>query len=249
MKFAIGKVLGWIVVVYMVLAALGLYNGGLTTLRWMFFVGNLLFAFIAFQGKKRFWLITFLTFAIIFNPLAQFHLGLANWRLIDLIAAVFLGFFLWHYYDYYGKGYKFEKYVSTLFPANQWTIVDKTRDYSKSFKRKVESDSNPDFTFRHIASGKVVAVECKFRSYIYKGGIQWGARNEQNYAAYGKKNNIPVYIILGVGNSPTHPREMFVVPVDKLKNVAPGFIFESDLNQYRRDSQKPFFYSEPNGLV
>lgn len=249
MKIAIGKVLGWAVVAYMVVAALGLYQGSFTGIRWLFFVGNLLFAIIALQGSKRVWLAIFLIFAAVFNPIAPFYFSYPTWRVLDMLAAASLGFFLWHYYDYYGKGYRFENYVATLFPTNQWVIVDKTRDYSKKFKRTVESDSNPDFTFRHTATGKLFAVECKFRSYIYKGGVDVGRRNYENYLAYGRKHNMPVYMVLGVGNSPTHPREMFVVPVDQIRSATPGFILESDLTPYKRDPHKPFFYSEANGLV
>jgi len=95
----------------------------------------------------------------VFNPIIPLYLKSINaWRIIDLMAALAFGVFLWRYYDYYGKGYQFENYIASLFPTNVWVIADKTRDFSRILKRPVESDTHPDFTFRHIKTGKIFAV-------------------------------------------------------------------------------------------
>ena len=216
MKFITARSLGWVTVVVLIIAAAGWYKGSFDLLRWLVSLVAIILALTTYYGKKNIWFLFFSVTAITFNPIIPLHFNFLIWRILDAVVAALIGFFLWHYYDYYGKGYRFEDYISSLFSTNHWIIVDKTRDFSKKFGRIVESDSNPDFTFRYLSSGKVLAVECKFRSYFYKGGIDWGRRKAGNYLEFSQKNNLPVFIIFGVGNTPQNPGRMFCIPLNKI---------------------------------
>ncbi len=167
------------------------------------------------------------------------HLEKEVWRGVDIFVIVAFSVFLWRYYSVYKKGLQFERYISFLFPHNIWVIADRTKDSSKKLGRLVESDTNPDFTFRHIATGKTIAVECKFHSYFYKGkygdfGTWWRKEQGERYRAYGAEHKIPVFVAIGIGGDAKNPQRLFFCPLEKLNNAPHEFITENDLKQFER---------------
>jgi len=234
------KVFVSLVIILLFIAAAGFYKGNFETLRTLVFLAGILLSYIAYRGRKFFWITVFILSAVLFNPVFPFYLESSGaWRFIDALVAFLFGAFLWFYYDYYGKGHRFEDYVASLFLPEIWVIVDKTRDFSRKLKRFVESDGNPDFTFRHIETGRTFAVECKYRSYFWKGGIEWDRRKGERYKIYGEKHNLPVFVMFGVGGSPKKPKELFFVPLEKLNRV-PGHITRNELISFRRAVDKQF---------
>lgn len=235
------RILVWVTVLALLASAAGFYRGGFTILRWLVSFSGVLLAFTAYRNRKFVWLSVFVLAAVVFNPIIPIYLNHAGiWRGIDLVTAALFGVFLWSYYDIYGKGYRFETYAASLFPRNIWTITDKTRDFSRLLKRPVESDSHPDFTFRHLQTGQTFAVECKYRSYFYKGGIDWDKQKGENYRMYGKKHGIPVLVIIGVGKSPKNPERLFFCPLETLNNSPYQIVAEQKLLQFERNSAKKF---------
>jgi hypothetical protein len=210
---------------------------------------SVILALTAYRGRKYVWVSLFALIAVTFNPLYPMNMSASLWRIIDAAAALVYAFFLWHYYDPYGKGYRFESYVSSLFPAYEWVIADKTRDFSRKFGRTVESDSNPDFTFRHVRSGKLLAIECKFRSYFYQGGFSLPGRHVANYSRFGQGSGMPVFVVLGVGNSPTKPERMFQIPIGAFATAADGFISERELKTFERDPRRAFSLDGSGSLL
>jgi len=239
------RIFVWVVVAVLLVAAAGFYRGDFMILRWVVSIAGIILIYTTFISRKFYWLTAFIIAVIVFNPIVPLYLkNIGAWRIIDAAAAVLFGIFLWRYYDYYGKGYSFEYYIASLFPAGSWTVMDKTRDFSKALKRSVESDSNPDFTFRHIKTGKVFAVECKYRSYFFKGGIDWDKRKGDNYRIYGKSRGIPVFVAIGVGGNPKNPLELFFVPLEKLNNFSYQIIPKEELALFKRKPRQQFISIE-----
>lgn len=239
------RILIWGVVIILLVASAGLYQGNFAILRWAVSLSGVALAYTVYQSRKFYWLFVFIAAIIIFNPIIPLHLYSVNiWRVIDLITAVAFGTFLWSYYNYYRKGYQFEKYIALLFPTDIWVIVDKTRDFSKVLKRRVESDTNPDFTFRHIKTDRIFAVECKYRSYFYKGGVEWDKRKGENYRIYSRRHGLPVFVAIGIGGSPKSPKRLFFCPLDRLNNSRYQIIMEEELRQFERNPQKQFISTE-----
>ncbi len=235
------RVLIWGVIIILLAASVGLYQGDFAILRWAVSLSGIALAYTVYQSRKFYWLFVFIVAIIIFNPIIPLYLYSMNiWRVIDFMTAIIFGTFLWRYYDYYGKGYQFEKYIALLFPTDIWVIVDKTRDFSKVLKRRVESDTNPDFTFRHIKTGKMLAVECKYRSYFYKGGIEWDKRKGKNYRIYGESHKLPVFVAIGIGGSPKNPKQLFFCPLNRFNDSYYQIIAEGELRQFERDTRKQF---------
>jgi len=194
-----------------------------------------------YDGKNWRWFSYFVFLIFLFNPFYRFfYFSKTIWQAIDVVTVFSLLYFVFDYYRAYAKGVRFEEYVSSLFPKKIWRIVDRTKDSSKKLDRLVLSDMNPDFTFQYIQSGKMIAVECKYRSYFIKGkygdmGYWWEKEQGERYKQYGEKMKIPVFVALGVGGTPVNPSRWYLCPLNVL-NLAPyGFVTEKMLEKYKRN--------------
>lgn len=141
---------------------------------------------------------------------------------------------------YYQKGVEFEKYIASLFNEKYFSIYDWTRDNSLILERKVETDSNPDLTFRHLATNQLISIECKFRSQMFNNGIDW-ARHDQiiNYLSYASRTKIPTFIVIGLGGTPRYPNRLFCIPIEEAKYTN---LFISKLKRFERPPNKPFYW-------
>lgn len=148
------------------------------------------------------------------------------------------------------KGTSFEDYMQHLFDQREWTIVDRTKDLSGKIGRKVESDSNPDFTFRHNATGKTIAVECKYHSMPKLGktgkyGICWTSGNYQinNYNSFQERTRQPVFAAIGIGGTPSEPKQLFLAPLYRLQYRWADIEY---LKKFERNPQKKIGLRELN---
>lgn len=146
--------------------------------------------------------------------------------------------------EYYEKGISFEKYVVDLFDPSYFSLFDCSRDNSKNFNRKVESDQNPDLTIRYIPTNELFSIECKFRSNSPDDKVSW-ARDDQikNYLSYAIKNKRPVFVVIGLGGSPDNPNRMFCIPIVEAKYPE---LFISMLRKYERNPSQKFFWQNGN---
>lgn len=140
----------------------------------------------------------------------------------------------------------FEKFVLNLLPETKWQIIDWTKDLSHIIKRSVASDSNPDLIVKHIPTGKIIALECKYRSKfreLRKGpGITWAEEYKiKKYNEFQEKSNLSIYIIIGVGGKPQNPLQLYRVPLSKLKYQ---LVFEKYLEKFKRSPNEPFRINE-----
>ncbi len=143
---------------------------------------------------------------------------------------------------HYEMGIAFERYTMSLFNKDDWSIVDYSKDLSKKFNRRVESDSNPDFTMRHKITNNIVSIECKYRSEIvYIGnyyGVQWAKSYQiRNYSEFSKRTKYPVFIAIGIGGLPSDPEKVFMLPLRCLKNSFVGIKY---LEKFKRNSKNIF---------
>lgn len=149
------------------------------------------------------------------------------------------------------KGKLFEKYVIGLFDTdNHFSVADWTRDICEDGICP-ESNCNPDIVMRYRKSGDKFALECKFRSRYYYSEkyhtqvIRWARPDQiENYLTYQKEQNVPVYVVIGVGNdilSGEKPKDLYCVPLNEIKHYPDVFL--SFLQKYRRpDVEKKFFW-------
>jgi hypothetical protein len=128
-----------------------------------------------------------------------------------------------------GRGKRFEEYVLHKFNKNEWVIEDRTKDWGVVLKRLVVSDSNPDLVMRHIVTGKIVAVECKYHSSFEKGkkefGMNWTSKRKFNegeekikkYVEFRVKTKYPIFVVIGVGGKEEKPEKLYLLPLHMLE--------------------------------
>lgn len=155
---------------------------------------------------------------------------------------------------HYQKGIDFEKYVVDLFlkRSKYFVINDWTNDiYDKRKGIKVESNKNPDLVVRYKPTDEKIAIECKYRSKYYQNhkvctqSIKWSNPHQiKQYKTFESSNNIPVFIVIGVGGKPDNPEDMFCIPLDEAKYSE---LFESVLKKFERKPNEGFFWK--NGIL
>ena len=85
------------------------------------------------------------------------------------------------------------------------------------------------------------AVECKWRNDFWKGIIEW-ARDAQisSYQEFQVSKDMPVFIALGVGGTPSDPRDLFIIP---LSHLYQKILTQDWLKKYKRESRENFYLS------
>lgn len=117
------------------------------------------------------------------------------------------------------KGETFEKFVLDSFDEQYFKFHEWRSDKSHDGKFPI-SNSNPDllFEFRHRDKSVFIAIECKWRSTAYDNAIHWATSSKiNNYYAYQQKERVKVFVALGVGGSPAHPQDLYIVPLDSIQ--------------------------------
>lgn len=191
------------------------------------------------SSRRYYWATSFVVMGLLFNPFDPPSLSRSEWMVADVVLALLLAGWFWDNFTNYRKGLLFERFVSKLFPDREWIMVNATKDLHKKFERYIESDANPDFVFRHRASGEMLAVECKYRSQYILGthgdsGIWWDKTRGERYLQYERKNNLPVCIAIGIGGNPKSPTDLAFIPVDTIQKKYPHFIPQSVVANFRK---------------
>ncbi len=134
------------------------------------------------------------------------------------------------------KGDEFEEYVrSYLFPKDEYNILHRTHDYETNKDDFVEDSKEPDFKFKSIKSGKEFFIEAKYRSNYSDGTVEWCKLYQlKRYRDIDKE--IPIYIVIGLGQDPRDPEKIFLIP---MKEIRYQKLFRSFLKQYQITPHRP----------
>jgi hypothetical protein len=142
--------------------------------------------------------------------------------------------------DYLQKGRAFEEFIVHQFALNKsyFTLLDWRSD---KFYRGVypKSSRNPDLVYEFKVGGFIrqFSVECKYRRSPYNGLIQlMDERKYRIYEAY-NRNEMRVYVALGIGGKPDSPTELYLIPFEQVRPE----MQHHELSQYK--SPGMFFYN------
>ena len=118
------------------------------------------------------------------------------------------------------KGDKFEAYICEKFPKKYYDIIEWRSDKGTNGVYP-KSSQNPDFVVEHKFTSKRFAVECKYFSDFYMHKINGKAVTIEeyqikNYKKFKEKDNMNVFILLGVGGEPDSIGALYIVPIDKI---------------------------------
>ncbi|MBU0758229.1 MAG: hypothetical protein KKF44_09235 [Nanoarchaeota archaeon] len=117
----------------------------------------------------------------------------------------------------YIKGDKFEDFILSLFSSSDlWVLIKRTQDYDHNSQMYEKKSLDPDFRFKHKVSNRQINIECKYRSCLNKGMLEWCKPGQlQRYKEFDKYNN--TYIIIGLGGEPTGPDNLFLIKLSDVK--------------------------------
>lgn len=132
-------------------------------------------------------------------------------------------------------GESFENYIrKKIFTEKYYELLQRTYGYNVKSKNFVHS-SNPDFKLRDRRTLKTFYAEAKYRKYFFKGKVTWCTEEQLN--RYRQCNReAPVFIILGVGGTPNHPKFIFIIPL-RVANFTD--LFQSEIKKYMIHPRRP----------
>jgi hypothetical protein len=143
------------------------------------------------------------------------------------------------------KGNDFEKHIVKLFDKAYFSIIHWSTDITRKHDRFVESDAGPDLTMRYMPKDEIFCVECKFRSALYEGKLQWSNSQQLGrYQDFARESRLPFFTVIGLGGIPSHPKRMFCIPLKEAKYPS---LFPSVFERFERDPEKNFFWK--NGVL
>jgi hypothetical protein len=212
-------------VVVLSITALGVYTN-FDLLNRAISVGFFLLALISISLKYRRIGIIWLILSSMYFLSKSIDFPRHIWVILDVLSGAGTSYFMSWSTNPFKKGTRFEQYIASLFPRDEFSIIDHTRDTSKLLNRPIESSSHPDFTFRHKKSGKEFAIECKWRGRWWQpkneleSGISWNIRHTFQYQKFEEKSKIPVFIAFGIGGVQSNPDELYFLDLAKIKHYS-----------------------------
>ncbi len=147
------------------------------------------------------------------------------------------------------KGRAFEEYVVSHFNKKYFTLKEWRGDkyYEGNY---AESNRYPDMEYEFSLDGKTVpfAVECKWRNKFNNEWITWATEEQADiYRKFEKDSDMPVFVVIGVGGTPSEPEQVYAVPLRVLKmNIAKKDYIHDFM---REDKEKNFYLDIENMLL
>src|SRR5687768_6935236 len=114
----------------------------------------------------------------------------------------------------FSKGEEFEEYVrQVIFPKDRYDLIHRSHKYEDNKEDYVETSLQPDFKFRCKECKKEFSVEVKFRNGTYfKNKIEWCKPFQLKRYKQLDNNQAPIFEVLGLGDKPNKPSEIFIIP-------------------------------------
>lgn len=143
------------------------------------------------------------------------------------------------------KGHDFEKFIVQKFNKNIFTIKDWAGDkYVNGVY--AETSQHPDMKIELKKEKIGFAVECKWNQKLYNDGFQIKEEQFSRYKRFEETENIPVFMAVGIGGTPSCPDQLYIIP---LKVMGNNFIQFDDLFNYRKKVNGNFtFYADTKTL-
>jgi hypothetical protein len=143
------------------------------------------------------------------------------------------------------KGDDFEKFMVKKFSPRYYKIKEWRGDKFVD-GLYAETNKDPDIVLEYNWNGRQqqFAIECKYRSSFYQGAVEWAKeRQVLHYQAFMQRTNIPTFIVLGMGGTPTDPQRVYIIPV---LEVNKHILTEYELRPFLRKTQSDFFFDLNN---
>lgn len=120
-------------------------------------------------------------------------------------------------------GNAFENFVANFFTdRSTFKVLEWNQGTTSSQGVYAEHDKNPDFRINQSfrKSGLEYWVECKYRSRNEDGHILIKKYQLNRYRSIQRSSHIKIFVAIGVGGKPGNPDELYIVPLDSIKDEA-----------------------------
>lgn len=132
------------------------------------------------------------------------------------------------------KASLFEKYAFSKFDKKYFKLL-----YRRADSTSDEFNSDLEYEFRHNAFVRKFAVICVYKPAATNGSIELDNGMLENFKAYGAKNNIELYIVLGLGADPSKPQNVFTIPLIHFKSNPVSL---DSIEVFKKEPNDNFFY-------
>lgn len=141
----------------------------------------------------------------------------------------------------------FEKFVVERFDETDFEILewsDKTTE-----ERPGRSNRHPglEIRFRHKDYNIVFDVACRWRKGFFDNKILWAKPHQWDiYNEFEHRTGKPVFVVIGVGDDPGNPENIFILPLKKICSTELSLF---QLKQYQKVSNRNFFFDPENRIL
>jgi hypothetical protein len=138
------------------------------------------------------------------------------------------------------KGTAFESFIVRRFDPEYFNLIewrsDKTVDGIFPAMSKY-----PDLEFQFKLQAKKInfAIECKWRRGFRNEKIVLDSNQIDNYKYYQEETGNPTYLVLGIGNSPSYPVQVYIIPIG---NIDSNILHEFEIEIFRRENPHDNFF-------
>jgi hypothetical protein len=139
------------------------------------------------------------------------------------------------------KGDAFESFVVSRLDEEHWTIVEWAGDKFDN-GRFAETTLHPDLKVQlnTFIDTTILWIECKYRTSAPGGKVSISYPDQpERYRKYQSEFEIPVYVALGIGGTPSKPKDLFLIPLDSINDVQ---IRLNEIQEYSKPPSEMFFY-------
>jgi len=164
------------------------------------------------------------------------------------------------------KGDEFENYVLKRLSQNKYFIIKEvTADKGFDVGVYVEANTHPDFVvefnWKEKKINDIFAVECKWRKSLFSDCFCWASLDQiRRYEKFSSERQMPVFLVLGLGGSPSDPEKLYIVPLEKVREDVKEFqgrkrgaIYVKKLDNpklnYLKSKESGFFFDSETGIL
>jgi hypothetical protein len=144
------------------------------------------------------------------------------------------------------KGTAFESFVVRHFDPDYFTLIEWRSDKTTDGIYPVMS-MFPDLELYFESNSKslLFAVECKWMNTFYREQIKLNRYQLENYRNYENEMQVPTFLIIGIGNIPSNPNNVYVIP---LRDISNDYLNEFEMGVYKRPQPHKDFYLDCQNL-
>lgn len=123
----------------------------------------------------------------------------------------------------WSKAVEFEAYCRGFFSKKCFEIVMYAKDLRGEGAESVDRLYYPNYVIEYKPTRERFSVECKYRSNMPEddSSIEWTSqRRLEQYLEFSEKEDLPLFVVIGVGGTPSSPERMFCLPFDEADSPA-----------------------------